>query len=101
MFDIFSSGSRLSPLNIPDPLLRVELYREIRAAQTDRTKRSADWGSYVIQPADCLFPELVAYKVYGLDTLKWVVMMAAALDDPRERLQAGQTIWLPKNVVAA
>lgn len=96
MFDIFSSGSRLSPLNIPDPLLRVELYREIRAAQTDRTKRSSDWGSYVIQPADCLFPELVAYKVYGLDTLKWVVMMAVALDDPRERLQAGQTIWLPK-----
>lgn len=40
-------------------------------------------------------PELIAYKVYGLDTLKWVVLIAAALDDPKERLASGTRITLP------
>lgn len=97
MFDIQSSGQRLSPQNIKDPLLRTELYREIRNAQLDRKYRDADsWAYYIIQPSDVLSPDLIAYKVYSLDTLKWVILLAAGLDDPREKLQAGTTIWLPK-----
>lgn len=76
--------------------MRVELYREIRLAQTDKALRGSDWGAYEIQPADALSPELVAYKAYGLDTLKWVVCIAAALEDPRDRLEDGTTIYLPK-----
>lgn len=86
-------NDRLSPLNIEDPLVRVELYREIRQAQSERP--GSDWTEYEIQPADALMPELIAYKVYKLDTLKWVVMVAAALDNPRERLAAGSRIFLP------
>lgn len=86
-------NDRLSPLNIDDPLVRVELYREIQQAQS--AKPSADWTEYEIQPADTLMPELIAYKVYGLDTLKWVVLIAASLDDPRERLASGTRIFLP------
>ena len=96
MHSIETSGNRLSPLNIVDPLMRAELYREIRHAQTDRNLRGSDWGAYDIQPADVLSPELIAYKAYGLDTLKWVVCIAAGLDDPRERLEDGTTIYLPK-----
>jgi len=95
MYSVESSGARLSPLNITDPLLRAELLREIRFAQTDRKYRGDDWGYYVVQPADVLSPELIAWKAYGVDTLKWVIMAAACLDDTRQRLISGTTIYLP------
>lgn len=98
MYSVESSGGRLSPLNIGDPLLRAELFREIRLAQTDVKYRGEQWGFYVIQPADILMPELIAWKAYGVDTLKWVVQAAAALDDSREALQAGERIYLPTTV---
>lgn len=94
--DIKSTGGRLSPLNISDPLLRAELYREIRQAQDNPAKLDGDyWGSYIIQVADVLSPELVAYKIYGLDTLKWVITVATGLDDTRDQLEAGTTIYVP------
>lgn len=95
MSDIASTGGRLSYLNITDRLLRVELFREIRKAQEDSAARGENWGSYVIQPGDRLSPELVAYKLYGIDTLKWVIMVAAYMDDPRDPLEVGRTIYLP------
>lgn len=95
MFSEESTGGRLSPLNISDPLLRAELFREIRCAQTDAGYRGEEWGYYVIQPADALSPELVAWKAYGLDTLKWVVLVAAGMDDSREALPTGERIYLP------
>lgn len=94
--DISASGGRLSPLNITDTLMRTELYREIREAQANRSKRGSEWGAYTIQPGDTLSPELVALKNYGVDTLKWVVLIAAGLDNPRERLEDGQIIYLPQ-----
>lgn len=89
-------NDRLSPLNILDPLVRVELYREIRDAQSgQRAGQLSGWSAYEVQPADALLPELIAHKVYKLDTLKWVVMVAADLDDPRQRLQEGKMLYLP------
>lgn len=85
--------SRLSPLNIEDTLMRAKLYHEIRAAQEE--PYPAGWRRIEIQPADALMPELLAWRAYRLDTLKWVVMIAACLDDPRERLEVGKTITLP------
>ena len=94
---INSTGGRLSPHNISDPLIRVELYREIRDAQKDSANRkNGNWGSYTIQISDALSPELVAHKSYGLDTLKWVVCIAAGLDNTRESLEIGTIIYLPK-----
>jgi hypothetical protein len=80
--------SRLSPYNIEDDLIRVDLYREIR-------KGSDEWPLYTIQPDEILSPDLVSYRAYGTDELKWVVLVAAGLDDPREALEAGSTIKLP------
>lgn len=94
--DTQSTGGRLSPLNIDDPLLRAELFREIRQAQENPSKLDGDyWGSYTIQVADVLFPELVAYKIYGLDTLKWVITVATGLDDTRDKMEAGTVIYVP------
>lgn len=90
---IDSTGGRLSPENIKDVLLRAELYREIRAAQTKDLEKN--WFTYEIQPSETLMPELIAYRAYSMDTLKWVIMIAAALDDPRERVEAGTVLTLP------
>ncbi|MBE6441309.1 MAG: hypothetical protein E7022_03120 [Desulfovibrio desulfuricans] len=98
MYSVESSGGRLSPLNIADPLLRAEMLREIRLAQTDRKYRGEEWGFYVVQPADVLRPELIAWKAYGVDTLKWTVMAAAGLDDTRNTLESGSVIYLPSTV---
>lgn len=80
--------SRLSPYNIPDDLARVDLYREIRAG-------ADNWREYEIQLDEVLMPELVAYRFYGADLFKWVVLVAAGLDDMREPLEVGTRIKLP------
>ncbi len=85
--------SRLSPYNIKDALLRARLYEEIRDRQVGDYED--DWALYEVQPADALTPEFVAYKVYQDDKLKWVVLIAAHLDDMRERLDVGVILKLP------
>lgn len=80
--------SRLSPYNIADDLIRNELYREIRAASTD-------WTTYIIEPDETLRPDLAAYRAYGTDECKWVIMIAAKLDDPRDEMTAGTELRLP------
>lgn len=83
---------RLSPYNIEDDIYRALLYKEIRDNQ-DNT----DWQVYEVQPADELYPELISYKVYNDEdtTLKWVILVAAGLDDMRERIDAGTVLRLP------
>ena len=95
MYAIDSSGNLLSPLNIQDPLLRAEFFREIRLAQTDSKYRDSEWQAYTIQPADILSPELIAWKVLQVDTVKWLVLIACSLDDSRERMNAGDVIYIP------
>lgn len=80
--------SRLSPDNITDDLLRADLYRDIR-------KGNDDWPQYEIQPDEVLKPELTAHRAYGTDQLKWVILIAAGLDEMREALTAGTKIQLP------
>lgn len=79
---------RMSPYNITDPLVRAELYREIR-------KGDKSWPTYETQPAEALFPELAAFRHYGIEGLKWVVMIASGLDDPRATMESGITLQLP------
>ena len=79
---------RLSPYNITDPLVRTELYRAIR-------KGDAAWPTYETQPGEAFMPELAAYRHYGMEGLKWVVMIAAGVDEPRERMESGITLQLP------
>lgn len=80
--------SRMSPYNIAEDLVRVELYREIR-------KGGEGWVTYEIQPDEILMPELTAYRLYGTDALKWVILIAAGLDDMREPMESGLKITVP------
>lgn len=79
---------RLSPYNIADDLVRAELYREIKAG--DPT-----WGTYEVQPDEVLRPELTAYRYYGTDIPKWVVLLVAGIDDMREAMESGLVLRLP------
>lgn len=79
---------RLSPFNIAGTLRRSDLYREVR-------RGSQDWPVYEVQPDEVLRPELIAYRHYGTDALKWVVLVVAGLDDMREALESGVSLALP------
>lgn len=83
--------SRLSAYNITDPLVRAELYREIRNGQTENNV----WTEYVIKPDERLKPELAGYRAYGSNDMKWIILIAAGLDDMRDALDEGMTIKLP------
>lgn len=82
---------RLSPYNIQDDLIRVDLYREIKAG-------NPDWPLYEIQMDEVLRPELTAYRHYGTDSLKWVILLVAGIDDMREAMEAGVKLRLPPKV---
>ena len=60
---IDSTGGRLSPENIKDVLLRAELYREIRAAQTKDLEKN--WFTYEIQPSETLMPDRLPSVQHG------------------------------------
>ena len=83
-----ATNSRLSPYEITDDLVRAELYREIRTG-------APGWTEYTINPDEALFPELVSQRAYGIDQLKWCILIAAGIDNMRERLPVGSTIKLP------
>lgn len=83
---------RLSPYNITDDLVRGELYREIRSGAV---YMAPGWIEHTIQPDERLMPELVAYREYGTDALKWVVLIVAGLDDYREAMEVGAVLRLP------
>lgn len=87
--------SRLSIYNIDDPLKRVELYRQIQHAQ-DGTH--SDFNPYEINLDEEYSPELVSYRAYGTKELKWAVAIAAGLDDWRDTIEPGVTIYLPSRV---
>jgi len=83
---------RLSPYNVTDVLFRGELYRDIRKGAEAQT---SGWTEYEIEPDEMLRPELAAYRIYGTEELKWVVMVVTGLDNLRDQLPAGDTFWFP------
>ena len=79
---------KTDPLNIPDVLYRAQLYREIRAGATD-------WDKWEISIDEQLRPDLISLRYYGSANFKFVVAIAAGLDDLRGSMQAGTRIALP------
>lgn len=84
--------SRLSPENIHDELRRVPLYREIRDAQNEELE---GWITYEVQPIEELSADLISYNAYKTDQLKWLILVAAGVDDMRYRIPAGKKLQLP------
>lgn len=92
-----SDLDRLSPYNIRDALIRSRLYAEIRAAQElpESSPALRDWKIYEVSGNEANYPELVALRALGRGNLKWVVCIAAGLDDWRQPLPLGQRLRLP------
>lgn len=74
-------------------MMRARLYREIRR-QTPRVSRDS-WYEHTVSPSERLLPELIALRVYRSQRLKWVVLVAAGLDDYRRPLESGEVLHLP------
>lgn len=84
---------RFRPTQLSCPMIRARLYRDIR---NQHPRVSAEhWYTHTIGPSEVLMPELIALRVYGLDRLKWVVLVVAGLDDYRDKLESGETLTLP------
>lgn len=86
-------GNRLDPMLITDPLIRAKLYSDIRKQNPFRG--AEDWTEYTVSPGERFMPELIAVRVWNDESLKWAVMVAAELDDPRREIEAGITLNLP------
>lgn len=84
---------RFRPDQLADPLIRARLYRDIRR-QTPRVSRDS-WMEHTVAPGEVLMPELVAFRKYGHQRFKWVVLAAAGLDDYRQLLESGELLQLP------
>lgn len=96
VYDRTSTANTLSPYVVGDTLIRTELYREIRRAQEGPEFRApGSWGAYVVSPDEILRPDLIAYRAYSVDGLRWVVCMAAGLDNLRDTIPSGTTLYLP------
>lgn len=88
-----SYENRLDPMLISDPLIRARLYADI---QQQTPFRGAEfWRDYVVSPGERLLPELIASRVLGSALLKWVVMIVAGLDNPKNEIEAGKTLSIP------
>ena len=79
---------RLDPRVISHELVRAQLYRDIRGGDLE-------WPVYTIRDDEVHLPELIAARHYGSDNLKWVVMIAAGLDDMGVKMTPGEDIQLP------
>jgi hypothetical protein len=84
--------NRMSPYNIKDDLIRAKFYKAIRDIKNDP---EAEWLEYEVSPGEAFLPEVIAYRVYGSEEMKWVVLVAGHLDDMREALEYGTSIFLP------
>lgn len=86
-------GNRLDPMLIQDPLVRARLYADIRNRSPYRN--ATYWTEYTVSPGERFMPELIAVRAWNDETLKWVVLLVAEVDDPRRELESGLTLRLP------
>lgn len=86
-------GNRLDPMLIQDPLVRARLYADIRNRSPYRN--ASYWSEYTVSPGERFMPELIAVRAWNDETLKWVVLLVAEVDDPRREIESGITLRLP------
>lgn len=88
--------SRYDDRNVSDPVLRALLRQEVM-----KKCESNDQNLYVhyVRPDEQYRPELLAYRLYsGIHQLRWVVTLAAGLEDESEPMTIGQKLTLPPAV---
>ncbi|WP_277268301.1 hypothetical protein [Pantoea septica] len=87
--------SRYDDRNISDPVLRALLRQEVM-----KKCESSDQNLYVryVRPDEAYRPDLLAYRLWGVHELRWVVTLAAGLEDESEAMTIGQKLYLPPAV---
>ena len=71
------------------PIHWVEFFRELRNPQDD-------WEEFGVFPGEELNLSGIAYRIYGLTYLDYVIREALGLDDPMTRVVAGTLFKVPK-----
>ncbi|EJI7862440.1 hypothetical protein NGZ25_004504, partial [Salmonella enterica] len=65
--------SRYDDRNITDPILRAELRKEVMAMCESNDQNLT---IYYVLPDEQYRADLVAYRVWGIEALRWVVTLA-------------------------
>ena len=60
-------GNRLDPMLIQDPLMRAQLYADMRRQTPYRGPEY--WTEYTVNPGERLMPELIAVRVWNDESL--------------------------------
>jgi hypothetical protein len=91
---LLMSNSRLSDLNVEDPIIRNAMYRDLMASD------KSDWINREIAVDEELRPDIASYRIYGTIECRWVVSLVAGVTDELEPLPVGISLsYPPANVV--
>lgn len=82
---------RLSDLSIEDHIWRAQLYTKI----LNYVRTSKDSIFYELKEDEKTRPDLVSYRVYGVESLRWVVVLVAGNDDEFSPLPVGYRLVFP------
>lgn len=89
------SDPRLSDLSIEDHIWRVQLRKKI----LDYIRAGKDLTLYEVRQDERVRPDLTSYRVYGVEDLRWVVVLVAGNDDEFSPLPVGYRLQFPPIVV--
>ncbi|MDY8100199.1 hypothetical protein UX056_19935 [Escherichia coli] len=84
--------SRHDDRNIADPILRAELRKEVMLMCESNDKNLT---IYYVLPDEQYRPDLLAYRMWGIAELRWVVTLAAGLEDESQGMTVGKKLKLP------
>ena len=85
--------SRLDNQSIEDPIIRAYMHREIiRQAELYDDENNF---TYTIKPDEVYRPDLVAYRAWGAEDLRWAVVAIVGHESELEALPVGQDFTFP------
>ena len=84
--------SRYADSNISDPILRADLRKVLMLMCESNDKNLT---IYYVLPDEQYRPDLLAYRMWGIAELRWVVTLAAGLEDESQGMTVGKKLKLP------
>lgn len=84
--------SRLDDRNIEDPVLRSYMRRVVKQMCDSY---DPNLTPHYVTADESYAPDLIASRVYGSETLRWVVTLAAGLEDEADPIAVGTLLKFP------
>lgn len=88
-----SQLSRLSDMQIEDDIIRSLLYADVLAHCRDDSEQ--DVVTHDVMLDEEYRPDLLAFRVYGTDVMRWAVSLVADVEDESDPLPVGVKLRLP------